>query len=104
NTALVGESEYTTASIYMVPMSVATLDSSNVNTYSVENMCKVLPHLCGGDENGTQAMGTTIPSNPLCSKADKTHEWGAACADSSVPEVAAGEYSDQWQWSAPKEI
>lgn len=99
-TDFVGEPLFTTASLYMIPTDVSSLNADNINNYGIPKLCTNFPTLC----NGGSAFGSSIPDNPFCSRPDGTHVWGSSCKESQVSNVAKGVYGPQDHWWAPAEL
>jgi len=98
-TDFVGESQFTTASLLMIPTDVKTL-TDNATSYNIENLCTNFPAFC----NGATAFEEALPKNPFCSKPNGTHDWDTKCAESAVAEVANGVYSASSEWIPPEEL
>src|SRR5687767_5832609 len=54
DTDIQGEKEFTTAAVYIVPLSVASLTFESMKAYSIENLCTnfpmaTYPNLCHSD-------------------------------------------------------
>lgn len=101
-TDFVGDNTNTTASLYMMPSSIA--ETTQFSSYTASSFCTNYPSWCVSGRGFGDTNPISSYSNPFCVDGVSSETaWGGACSSSSTL-ISTPTYSDETDWIVPLDL